>query len=183
VSGAARLFVALELPEAVVDALVAWRAPLCASGGGSLRPVAVEGLHVTLCFLGERPESAIAAIGAVVERCGEGADGGGLALGAPLWLPRRRPRVLAVEVGDADGRLAALQRAVSDALVAGGWHEPESRPFLSHVTVARVRGTSPDVALGAPAPVRFDGSALTLFRSRLRPDGAHYEPQTRVVLA
>jgi hypothetical protein len=31
-----------------------------------------------------------------------------LAIGAPAWLPPRRPRVLAVEVGDPDGTLLAL---------------------------------------------------------------------------
>jgi 2'-5' RNA ligase len=44
-----RLFVAAELPEPVVSALVGWRPALAA-----LRPVAPEALHLTLAFLGER---------------------------------------------------------------------------------------------------------------------------------
>ena len=62
-----------------------------------------------------------------------------LAVGEPLWLPPRRPRVLAVALEDPDGALGRTQTAVSSALAAGGWYVPETRPFLAHVTVARVR--------------------------------------------
>jgi RNA 2',3'-cyclic 3'-phosphodiesterase len=104
------------------------------------------------------------------------------AFGEPLWLPRRRPRVLAVSLEDAEGALARLQAVVSAALVAGGWYAPESRPFLAHVTVARV---ARDARVRAPAlPALPAGpvacSRVTLYRSRLSPAGARYEPLTVV---
>ena len=47
-----RLFVALDLPEAVRDGLAAWgRAELV---DPALRPTRPESLHVTLVFLGDR---------------------------------------------------------------------------------------------------------------------------------
>lgn len=178
--GTARLFIALDLPPAVADALVAWRAPLLAGDG--LRAVDPGALHATLCFLGERPELAVPPLAALVEACAGSAAG--LALGAPLWLPRHRPRVLAVALEDRHGELGALQERTLAALADGGWHEPDPRPYLPHVTVARVRGEArvAPVELAAPPPMAFDGAALSLYRSRLGGDGARYESLTRVEL-
>ncbi|HEX4806917.1 MAG TPA: RNA 2',3'-cyclic phosphodiesterase [Conexibacter sp.] len=175
----ARLFVALELPAPVVSALVAWRTPLLRELP-ALRPVAREALHATLCFIGWRDEEAIAPIAALVAGCARRRGGvAGLALGAPLWLPRRQPRVLALALEDRHGLLAALQAQVVGALADGGWHEPEARPYLPHVTVARVRaGESVPRRMELPAApaLAFDGAAVVLYRSRLARAGARYEP-------
>jgi 2'-5' RNA ligase len=182
----ARLFIALDLPAAVVEALVAWRAPLLVEDE-RLRAVAPEALHVTLCFLGERAETAIEPLGRIVEAVA--GQAGGLALGSPLWLPRRRPRVLAVTLADHHGELGALQERLMAALTRDGWHESaaqgSSRPYLPHVTVARVHSGagSGDPELAAPPPLAFEGTALTLYRSRLDAGPARYEPQARVALA
>jgi RNA 2',3'-cyclic 3'-phosphodiesterase len=165
-----RLFVALELPEAARSVLEAWRASAVSDVAG-LRPVRAEDLHVTLCFLGSRPAGEISEIGAA---CGVAAGEPVIesAFGEPVWLPRRRPRVLAVGLDDADGALARLQSTLSAALAAGGWYAPESRPFLPHVTVARVRsGRDPGGRLRAPPlPSVSAGvvscSRVTLYRSR-----------------
>jgi RNA 2',3'-cyclic 3'-phosphodiesterase len=176
----ARLFVALDLPDAVVEALATWRAPLL-RGSDELRAVAPEALHVTLCFLGAKPEAAIAPLAELVQECAAGAAGGvaGLAFGEPLWLPRRRPRVLAVALEDRHGELAALQARLVERLAEDGWHDPETRPYLPHVTVARVRGgKAPQGARAPAAPPAFvfDGAAVVLYRSRLSQAGARYEP-------
>jgi 2'-5' RNA ligase len=189
VSGAARarLFVALDLPEPVRESLAAWGRGIAGDGAGRrLRLVSADALHVTLCFLGWRDEGqaeeiAALALGAVPE----GAAAPPLALGAAAWLPPRRPRVLAVDLADESGALGDLQARVSDALVAGAAFEPEKRPFRPHVTVARVpRGVRAGgrEEPAAPAPLRFPGAALTLYRSRLSRAGAHYEPMARAEL-
>lgn len=174
----ARLFVALELPQAVVAALVAWRAPLLRSLP-ALRALAPEALHVTLCFIGWRPPDAIAPIGAAVERCAPACGGvTALTLGEPLWLPRGRPRVLALGLEDGRGQLAALQAQVAAALAASGWYEPEARPYLPHVTVARVRRgetVSRRPALPPLPAMAFGGAAVVLYRSHLQQSGARYE--------
>ena len=169
-----RLFVAAELPGEVVERLVAWR-----PRADGLRPVAPEALHVTLAFLGARDEGDVARIAPVLERVARPVSE--LSLGQALWLPQRRPRVLAVELGDADGALGAMQAELAAGLQeAIGW-TPEKRPFLAHVTVARVRagaGRPPPVD-DPPAAGEFGATALTLFRSLLSPRGARYEPLTR----
>ena len=190
-SGAARtrLFVALELPEQVRAALAAWGAGVAADvhGERALRVLPPESLHVTLCFLGWRDEGHVEAIAAVaLGAVPAGAPAPPLALGAPAWLPRRRPRVLAVDLADDGGALAGLQARVSDALESDAGFEPEKRPFRPHVTVARVpRGARVNASdeLAAPAPLQFAGAAVTLYRSRLSRAGAQYEPLARAELA
>ncbi|HTU86817.1 MAG TPA: RNA 2',3'-cyclic phosphodiesterase [Solirubrobacteraceae bacterium] len=178
----ARLFIALELPDAARRVLVEWRTSSL-TGVPGLRLVRPEDLHVTLCFLGSRPADEIEQIGAA---CGvvAGEPAVETAFGEPLWLPRRRPRVLAVALPDAGGGLARVQAGLSAALVAGGWYAPESRPFLAHVTVARVSGGGRFRALSLPAlpAVAVPCSRVTLYRSRLSPSGARYEPLTVVEL-
>jgi 2'-5' RNA ligase len=173
----ARLFVALELPREVRDRLARWRDEVVAGVPG-LRPVAVESLHVTLCFLGSVEVGAVDAIASACGVVGE-LPAASLHVGRGIWLPPRRPGVLAVELLDEGGRLGAVQAALSEALAAGDWYKPEKRPFLAHVTVARV-GRGARVRRGSELPVlsgelSFSGSTVTLFRSRLSGAGARYE--------
>lgn len=128
---------------------------------------------------GWRAAEAIEPLAGLVERCA--ADAGrvaGLALGEPLWLPRRRPRVLGVALEDRHGQLTELQARLVERLAADGWHEPEARPYLPHVTAARVRGGAPSRGWELPAtpPLAFDGEAVVLYRSHLSPGGARYTP-------
>jgi 2'-5' RNA ligase len=171
---AARLFVALELPVEAREELARWQAGVLSLVPG-IRPVRVEDLHVTLCFLGSRPEQEIESIGAA---CGvvAGEPVFESQLGEAVWLPARRPRVLAVTLSDPSGEAARIQSTVSRALVSGGWYAPESRPFLPHVTVARASRDARVRAVSLPAPpeVAVRCSRVTLFQSRLGAGGARY---------
>src|SRR4051794_25247903 len=130
-----RLFVALDLPEDVREALPRPGAPW--------RAVPPENLHVTVAFLGDvDPDAAAVAALAPVGRPPGGPDHhegaqrpGPLATRAAIMLPPRRPRVLAVELEDRSGACTALQAVVSDALAAAGVYAPEARPWLPHVTI------------------------------------------------
>lgn len=178
----ARLFVALELPASARDILARWRG-FALRDIPALRPVPVEHLHATLCFLGSRPASQISEIAAA---CGVVAGEPVLEprLGEPVWLPARRPRVLAVRLEDGSGDLARVQAALSAALAAGGWYAPESRPFLGHVTVARMAKDAriKPPRLAPPPAVDVRCSRVTLYRSRLGSGGARYEPLGSVEL-
>ena len=171
-----RLFVAADLPEDVRRRLAGHGRALADAGGWRALDAAV--VHVTLVFLGERPESAVAPIAAALEAAWRPV--GGLSLGSELRLPPRRPRVAAIAVEDSRGELAALQADVSARLAALELHTPERRRFLAHVTVARrSRGPEGRVAPMEPDPAAFDVAALTLYVSRLSPAGARYEPLAR----
>lgn len=181
--GRARLFVALELPREVREALAHWRSRLPTASSRKLRPLAADSLHVTLCFLGWRGEDEIDAIAAACTvLAAEPAFA--LALGSVIWLPDRRPRVLAVELEDPEGRLTRAQATLSGALTAGGWYEPEPRPYLAHVTVARVGTGGGGGARELPEPphLRFLGAHVVLYRSRLSRSGARYEALAEIEL-
>jgi 2'-5' RNA ligase len=178
----ARLFVALDLPAPVRAELVRWGRAAGLStraGGGRLRVLEPESLHVTLCFLGERPVGEIGALGdALAATCATAAPVGSLALGAPLWLPPRRPRALAVELrDDAAGALAALRGELMRALAAVCDLEVERQRFHPHVTVARLRPREAPGERGLPVTpgLTFAPASATLYRSWLTPSGATYE--------
>jgi 2'-5' RNA ligase len=180
VSGA-RLFVALELPEEVRAALAGW-GRACAGCDPALRALAPEALHLTVHFLGERPEAEIPALAAAVAQAASGAGPWRGALAGALWLAPRRPHVLTCAVRDDGGALAALHAALVPVLgrAAPGW-APERRALRPHVTVARVRrGERPRTGSEPPAPqAAFSFPALALLRSHLGPGGARYETLTR----
>ncbi len=144
-------------------------------------------LHVTLCFLGSRPAGEMDVLAAELSTCD--GRGGELSLGAPLWLPARDPRALAVALHDERGRLASLQAEVVAALQrVSGWQPDDNahtgarakasrRRFHPHVTVARLsRGEAPEQRSLPPTPsASFRPRELVLYRSWLSPEGASYE--------
>ncbi len=184
----ARLFVALELPASVRDGIVAWGREALADP--ALRPVAPESLHITLAFLGWTAEKEVPRLSGIVEESRGPAPR--IALGAPVPRPvRGRPGLFALPA-DSPGAVE-LQVGLGRRLVEAGLYEPEKRPFWPHVTVARVRreergskrpalvsrppGALPQ-ALLQPAVCR----RLTLYRSKLQPQGAQYTPLAQVEL-
>ncbi len=178
----ARLFVALDLPEEALARLVGWRDEAL-EGRTDLRLLPPESLHVTLAFLGHRPEAEVGEIGAAAR----GAVGGmAPALLRPrgvTGVPPRRPRLFALDLEDDGRRATAIAAAVSGALEAGGWYRPEQRPFWPHVTLARVRGDGRARPLRAEPPGEpFVAGQVTLYRSLLSPRGARYEALESEVL-
>lgn len=184
----ARLFVALDLPDRLRSGLGEWGAK--ALGDPALRPVPAENLHLTLAFLGHRPEKEIEPIAAAVAGCAGPAPL--VELQGPVPRPSRgRARVFALPVVSAGAE--QLQSRVSEALAAGRFYQPEKRPFWPHLTVARVRpegrgsrrprrverppGQLPE-ALREP----FHGVRMTLYRSELKPSGARYVPLAQIEL-
>jgi RNA 2',3'-cyclic 3'-phosphodiesterase len=185
----ARLFVAVDLPDEVRRTAAEWGRTIARSGD-RLRLVRPENLHLTLAFLGDRPEGEIAPLAEAIRRAASepvsGAPGGltGLSLGAPLWLPRRRPRALALEVHDPEGRLARLRRNTVREIDRAIGLPAESRSWLPHLTVIRLgRGAvRPGPQLPVSPSVEFDPETVTLYRSELKPEGAEYEALERIDL-
>lgn len=184
----ARLFVALDLPEAVRAGIVAW-------GGGaladpSLRLARPESLHITLAFLGYLPEKEIPRLEEIVATSGGRAPS--IELGDPVPRPERgRPRLFALPA-ESPGTIA-LQAGLEEKLVAARLYKPEKRPFWPHVTVARVRREE----RGSKRPARvsrpprglpkgllqpFDAVRIVLYRSQIQPQGAQYTPLAQVEL-
>lgn len=184
----ARLFVALDLPSEVREGIADWGGEALVDP--ALRSVPPESLHITLAFLGSRPEREIEQIAAVVQG----------SAGAAPWVelrdpvqrpPRGRARLYALPVLSPGTEV--LQSGLEQRLVAEGFYEPEKRPFWPHVTVARVRSEArgsrrPAVVADPPGKLpeglseAFLGVRLALYRSELQPTGARYVPLAQVKL-
>ena len=131
---------------------------------------------MTLVFLGGRES---------VEGIWEQASGAVEGLETPLFkprgvvgVPRRRPRLFALDLEDVDGRGAVLHEAVSAAL-----EEAVTRPFWPHVTLVRARRGRRAEAPAAPGGLEpFAPSDLTLYRSHTEPEGSRYEVLERRAL-
>jgi RNA 2',3'-cyclic 3'-phosphodiesterase len=172
-----RLFIALDLPDAVSGELSRWRDSVIAGREG-LRAVPHGSLHLTLAFLGETDPASVDAIREAVDVLAGSAQPR-LAIGVPFWLPRRRPSVLTVSVDDDDRVLHDTHDLLSSALHRLAGADPEGRIFFPHVTVARVRQGFKvrPVMLKGPEPVEFTGAQVTLYRS-----SGSYEPLHTVQL-
>jgi 2'-5' RNA ligase len=181
VSGTLRLFIAAEPSPAVRDELAQW-ARRALGRPSAVRRLDAESLHLTLCFLGEQPQSSVEEIAGVLSGATELAAAlEELHIGAPAWLPPRRPRVLAVEVGDPSGTLRSLQAGLSRELAAAISWEPPRQRFRPHITLARMRpGSERARELTPTPPLSFRPVALTLLRSDLDPAGASYTPLASV---
>ncbi len=192
---------AVDPPVWASEQLAEWARGLAASARvagsarGSLRLLDAHSLHLTMCFLGSRPVGEIAALAAALAPCAERAVE--LSVGAPLWLPARRPQALAVEIHDGDDELLRIHERVNEALRNVSCWQPERRRFRPHITLARVRGGgrrrprngsaggsgersragfSPREQPLPPTPrLSFTPEAIVLYRSWLTPEGAIYE--------
>jgi 2'-5' RNA ligase len=174
-----RLFVGLDLPVPTRAALASWAD---AAAPPELRRVPAAHLHITLVFLGERTAAEAVAVGTMLKRRRLGP----LHTAGTLWLPPRRPGVLAVGLRKQPA-LTALQRELTAALGQAIGLAPERHPFRPHVTVARVpRGVRVDRtvrALHHPCPLfSFQAPTLTLYHSWTSEGALRYDPVARIAI-
>jgi RNA 2',3'-cyclic 3'-phosphodiesterase len=173
-----RLFIAVELPDEVREVL--------AAGLGRLkhdqppaRWVRVEGIHLTLKFLGEQPEEILAGLDREVPAGLAPLEPARVQLGGGGFFPNdRRPRVAWVG-GEAVG-LERWAAAVESAAASLGVAE-EARPFSLHLTLARLErpwGVQAVEHYRVQAKKwqfpEFTAREAVLFRSELGPAGAAY---------
>ncbi len=180
-----RAFIAVELPEEVKAELGKLIEHLRRSGARGLRLVRVEGIHLTLKFLGDVPKARVEPITDALRRAVERHSPFKTQLGEVGVFPdRRNPRVLWAGLqGDLEP-LKALQRDVEEALARIGFAR-EPRAFSPHLTLARLQdGASPtDRRTAAEALFLADFRAgldinvesASLIQSILKPGGAVYE--------
>jgi 2'-5' RNA ligase len=175
-----RLFVALEIPEAVRREL-ARRVAGLRERLPRARWVDPEMVHLTLLFLGETPDDQVPNLAAKLREAFAKHPPMTLRLSGGGTFPPKRPARVAWVGMEAPEELAAVQAdAVAAAVEAVGF-EPETRPFTSHVTLARCepnwpRDAAEKFAAAFPGeigpPFRVDRGVL--MRSKLSPRGALY---------
>jgi RNA 2',3'-cyclic 3'-phosphodiesterase len=184
--------VALPVPPAVQERLAAVQAEVKASGL-ALRLARPEGLHLTVAFLGQRPQGDILPLSEALHRAAILCPPFRLGVaGLGAFPSLDRPRVLWAGLTGELHALDGLRRAV--------WNEIEAlaipfqrQPFRPHVTLARAPGAPgpqearllcrivaghPDEPFG-----EWTASEVLLMRSELVPGGAKYASESTAVLA
>lgn len=173
-----RLFVALDFPDAVRDAIRGLIAQLKPESR-SARWVRPEGMHITLKFLGETDPSRLDPIRSALSAVHSSQPVEMRFRGLGFFPNGRRPRVFWIGV-DASSNLAELAADVDRALTPLGF-ALESRAFVPHLTLARFespKGTESLVRkvseLGGAEFGSARESQFYLFQSILKPSEAEY---------
>lgn len=179
-AGAARLFVAIELPDAFGEGVARVGAAAGALGIRGVRPVRAENVHLTLKFLGDVEGDRIAAALAAMRLAASRSAPFRLRAGSFGAFPRAAaPRVLWLGV---EGELSSLRRLradLEDSMADAGFPR-DARGFSPHATAARVRERLSaadarrliETAAAVPAPpAEFRAERISLMRSDRNPDG------------
>ncbi len=188
-----RLFVAIPIPSDVADVvgnLVAGVSEALGADGHRVRWVQMEGLHVTLRFLGPTAKNRIDEVSASVDRLGRASTGPiDIRLGGAGTFPDpARPRALWIGIRSGAEAIGHLASALTTELVKDGW-ELEDRPFRPHLTIARTDGVHAGaeagrllVAAAADMDLGYTADRVVLYRSHLGHGPARYEELHSVAL-
>jgi 2'-5' RNA ligase len=189
--GDLRLFVAIELPDDVREALGRVQQDLkkrveraATQGRPPVRWTRPEGIHVTLKFLGATPPSRV---GPLIDALASTVAPFRLSLqpdGVGNFGGKNNLRTLWVGLaGDVDG-LAELAHAVDRAVARLGYPR-DTRPFRAHLTLARLADHLDRAQRAAlheavtsytpPALPPFVAERVSLMKSTLAPGGSIYE--------
>lgn len=176
-----RCFIAIEVVPAIRQKLaeltLKLRRALRGNRGG-IKWVEPNLMHLTLKFLGEIDEAAVATVGRIVDQVAVSHRGFELSVegvgyfGRParvIWVgTKESPELMALQA-DMEGRLAEAN------------FPAEERPFSAHLTLARIK--DPAAGRDVPGLIESDQSirlgsfgvdSLKLFRSELTPQGPNY---------
>jgi len=179
-----RSFIAIELPQNVKDGLTRLRGKLETAEHPFVKWVNPESIHLTLKFLGNIPFKQVAEITKAIEAASKGISPFHLEISGLGGFPNlKQPRVLWVGIGGEIDKLVSLQQNIDLALSPLGFAK-EERPFVPHLTLARIRqGASPKerksfgelvMSTSSEASYPFDVEAVSLMRSQLTPSGYIY---------
>jgi len=175
-----RTFVAIELDKTIKDALSAFIQKLD-TGGGNIRWVKPQGMHLTLKFLGEVSEDKIIEIKSVLGSIAKDYPRFQLSLkGARTFPPAARvPRV--VWIGIENNEFLQNIQARMENELHNIQFPKEKRKYHPHLTLGRVKGPQ---NIGTVMETlnqykesefgRMTVNKIILFKSTLKPTGAEY---------
>jgi RNA 2',3'-cyclic 3'-phosphodiesterase len=174
-----RLFVATPLEETARAAVVGLVEDVKGIVQGiareprsEVRWVRMDGLHLTVRFLGATDPARVAGVSAAVDAVASNVAPFRVTIGGAGAFPSAaRPRTLWLGVGDGHAELANMAAHLDEVLVRNGWPH-DDRPFRAHLTLARADGRreGPLVARtleqrASPFETTFVAARLVLFES------------------
>ena len=179
-----RSFIAIELPSELKQALVQLQNQLKAGAQHWIKWVDPYGIHLTLKFLGNVSVEILPGITRAMEKAADGIPPFHLEVKELGAFPNlKRVQVVWIGLGGEVDKLSQLQQQIESNLVSLGF-AAESRPFVPHLTLARLREQVPpgerqkfgqliaSIKLDAVHSIHVD--AIRLMRSQLTREGAIY---------
>jgi RNA 2',3'-cyclic 3'-phosphodiesterase len=157
---------------------------------GQPRWVRVDGLHLTLRFLGATPDVRQVELAGAIEAAALGESAFTVALSGGGAFPNERyPRVLWLGIAEGAARLQSMALRLNTELARLGW-TPDDRPLQAHLTLARTDGVpgADDAArrlIDAARDLRLAWTAdrLVLYKSVLGRGPTRYEVVAEAQLA
>jgi 2'-5' RNA ligase len=182
-----RIFLAIDLPSIQCD-IIKKHQDQWKFTKADVKWVYSHNIHLTLKFLGEIQESSAESVISVCkDMCCLHESFSLFFKGTGIFPNLRRPRVLWVGVKGEIELLAKLQHTLDIALEKKGFSR-ESRTFIPHLTVGRIRSFHnlsrllrvflKDEVLVEPFMVK----EVVVYKSQLTPDGPLHEPLARCQL-
>jgi RNA 2',3'-cyclic 3'-phosphodiesterase len=185
-----RTFLGIDVGDPIRQHLVALQEEL---GGiaGDVKWVEPENMHITLLFLGEVEQREFIDICRVAQRAVREMPTFMMSIeGAGAFPNPRRPRTLWVGVGAGAAEVGAVHDAIEAPLLEMGSYRRETRGYVPHVTLGRVRGEVPNEELAKVLTQHKDWSAgevlvreVHVMTSELTSDGPSYTVLGRAKLA
>jgi 2'-5' RNA ligase len=182
-----RTFLAVDLGAAIRARCVTLQETL--SRSGTLKWVEPENLHVTLLFLGEVDDRAVAGVCRAVADCCAGVDAFPLTVeGVGCFGNPRRPRTVWVGVTQGKEELCALHDALEAPLLVLGCYRREERQYTPHVTLGRGKeGDNHGLAAALLKQADWHGGEVVVrevlvLSSELTPQGPVYTVLSRAPL-
>jgi 2'-5' RNA ligase len=172
---------AIEPPEDILQAVARLQEKLKREISGRISWTKPQGQHLTLKFFGDISTEDVKIIcSAVQNRIASGASLNLKIERLGVFPDARRPRVLWCGfTGDVE-KLSVFRKQLDDDFAGIGF-PGEDRPFLAHLTLARIKDAHGLAGISEAltkhsgfAAGEFVGKELILFQSRLTPQGAIY---------
>lgn len=180
-----RTFIAIELPQKIINSLAAIQNRL-KNTQGDVKWVSPENIHLTLKFLGEVDDKKIEKIIQVLEDTAKDNNSFFIRLSDLGAFPKINfPRVIWVGIDRGDNETKGIVISLEEKLQKLGIPK-EKRPFSSHITIGRVRSGLNREKLVKELNIlqeknllqenlEFLTAKVTLFKSTLTPKGPIYE--------
>jgi 2'-5' RNA ligase len=180
-----RLFVAVPVPPDVgleVGRVMGEARAALGEDGGRIRWVQLEGLHLTLRFLGPTMADRVPDVEAALDRAAAGEAAFEVRLaGAGAFPSADRPRALWLGIQEGSAALGRLATGLEAGLRVAGW-AVETRAYRPHLTIARTDGVRAGPAAAAALEraaadldAGFTAGSVVLYRSHLGSGPARYE--------
>jgi len=179
-----RLFIALDLPPSLREAIARWFREIPFPPGTSMKRVRPEHMHLTLLFLGEHPENRLSRIQDLLQESVQGFQPLELETGPLGGFPHpRRARVVFLQIHERSHppQLHALARTLRQRFETLGIRDAHA--FHPHLTLARIRRGNMTLPELTPPTWQWSVQDVRLYQSTLTPEGPHYRVLQHLPLA